>query len=245
MGAQFFAKKTSMRKREPNKKTISKSMDKRTVFFAKLNLLIDSENADLTSALTLAIKKKRVKVNLYFSPLNKAKPLPVILVKTKKGEEGIVFQSGMSSGGTKMRVSEYNAQTALALKNLANSYNRDDFVSCVVEKEDALIVTTTYFSEEWFEKYLMEQARILVDARVETLSAYPPFAIDYNAQTILHRNLLSQKITTMNSLNFNEGLSEGDEKEDRILYIELTADKNACELATAVADALKKLTEAI
>ncbi len=244
-GRAKYCLKPSMNKSRTNDKKNPNERKNQTIFGAKLNLLVCDQNAELTTALVRALKSKRVKASVYFSPLTKTNSLPVVLIKTSKGEERITFQSGMNCGGVKMRISEFNETAVTELKKLADSVNRSDFVSKIEERGDELILTTAYFNEDRFERYLMAQAQILVKARVETLSAYPPFAVDANALTVLHRSLTEQEIRTSEGITFDERFSEGDESEDRILYIELTAEENAQELATAFVTALKKLTEAI
>ena len=237
--------KQSMKESKINDEKNLTQKKPRIVFGAKLNLLVDSENDTLTHSLCDALCKKRVKVNMYCSPLSAVKRLPVILIKTKQGETQISFHGGMSYGGARMRISEHDKQTANEIKALAEKYGRDDFITQIEQEGEYLISTTCYYSEERFEKYLMEQARLLVKARVETLAAYPPFAVDSDAQTLLHRNLVTQKVKITDEIVFTDGFCEGDEPEDRILFIELKADENACEIAMEFADALKKLTEAI
>ena len=222
------------------------TLKNQTVFGAKLNLLVASENDTLSTALALSLKKRRVKVNLYFSPLEKVKKqLPVILIKIVRGDEQIAFHSGVSHGGAKIRISEVDEQTINSIKCLAKTYACEDFVTEIIDEGKTLTSVTCYYSEERFEQYLMEQARLLVNARVETLSAYPPFAVDTDAQTILHRSLRLQRVKVIDEMTFVDDFCERDKREDRILFMEIRAEQNANEVAEAVADALKKLTEAI
>ena len=104
----------------------------------------------------------------------------------------------------------------------------------------------------FFLNLLSKSAKIKeIIAEIKSKSKFCPMLSKGLISSSIYRTAKNEFIKTVSKVKitdeivFTDGFCEGDEPEDRILFIELKADENACEIAMEFADALKKLTEAI